>query len=340
MTIRIKFLILFISIFTTKLQSQVLEYHTDVTVTPEQKLFTKVKYRIQVNNEDERDIGEIKIRHSGKSKFKVKEAKISFNNEVVRKLKKKEFTTTNAYSSSTFHQDDLITRFKLHWDNYPYIIEYLYEELEEDYLFIGYWSPYVKEKWTTKNAELSVHIPSTYKVNINTDEGFQYEENVNINIKTLKWTYTDYKLPESEYFSPSFRSIIPFVKIVPDQFVYGVKGSTSNWKEYAKWVENLNADADDLPNSEKTKIDNLIKDAKTDEEKLDILYKYMQENTHYVNVDIDLGGFKSYPASYVCKNKYGDCKALTTYMKSMLNYAGIKAYYTHKHRSKYRKNRY
>lgn len=328
MNIRTPLFLVFMSVFFTQVQAQILDYHTDVTITPEHKLITKVYYKIQVNNEDQRNIGEIKIHHSGKSKFKVKEAKISYNNEVVRKLKKKEFTTTNAHSSSTFYQDDLITRFKLHWDNYPYIIEYNYEEIEEDYLFIEYWSPYVKDDWTTKNAELSVHIPSSYKVNINADEGFKHEEHTNLNIKTLKWTYTDYKLPESEYFAPSFRSIIPFVKIVPDQFVYGVKGSTSSWKEYAKWVENLNADANDLPQSEKNKIDQLVKEAKNTDEKIEILYKYMQENTNYVNVDIDLGGFKSYPASYVCKNKYGDCKALTTYMKSMLNHAGIKAYYT------------
>ena len=54
----------------------------------------------------------------------------------------------------------------------------------------------------------------------------------------------------------------------------------------------------------------------------------MQEKTRYVNISVGIGGWQPIKAEDVDRLSYGDCKALTNYMYSLLDYVGIKSIYT------------
>jgi hypothetical protein len=60
--------------------------------------------------------------------------------------------------------------------------------------------------------------------------------------------------------------------------------------------------------------------------KVSVLYNYLQQNTHYVGIQLGIGGWQTYDANYVATKKYGDCKALSNFMISLLKEAGIKAH--------------
>ena len=53
----------------------------------------------------------------------------------------------------------------------------------------------------------------------------------------------------------------------------------------------------------------------------------MQQNTHYILIVLGMGGWQPCDAAYVAQNKYGDCKALSNYMISLLKEANINAKY-------------
>lgn len=72
----------------------------------------------------------------------------------------------------------------------------------------------------------------------------------------------------------------------------------------------------------------MVKDAKSDEEKVQILYKHLQNKVRYIGVQLGIGGLSPFPNSYVESKSYGDCKALSNYMIGMLDAVNIKSYHT------------
>ncbi|MEM7107575.1 MAG: DUF3857 domain-containing protein [Bacteroidota bacterium] len=310
-----------------EIDAQVLEYSTDISFDGT-KLTTQKSYLVQVNRPDERSKGEIGIPHGDEDNFKVLYAEIiDKTGKVIRKIKKKDILTRSRFSSSTFYEDSQVTEISLFSGDYPYQIRYAYETQITDFTYLTYWTPPIHHEYTPNKSLLQINLPKELEVAIESSPEFIFTEEIENDSRLLTWQLNKMQIANQENYSANLLERIPSVLVAPELFHYGVDGSLSNWTNYGDWFLDLNANVFDLTENEKRKVDELIRDLSGTREKVEILYHYLQDNTTYVNVSIDLGGLQSYPASYVCENKYGDCKALTTYMKALLDYAGITSNY-------------
>ncbi|MGB5822381.1 MAG: DUF3858 domain-containing protein, partial [Saonia sp.] len=135
---------------------------------------------------------------------------------------------------------------------------------------------------------------------------------------------------KQESLSPPFNTIAPKLSARLANFSYkGYDAQVNNWNDLGKWLdENLLKGRTDLPENTKFRAKSLVQGIEDDLEKAKIIYKYVQDNTRYISVQIGIGGFQPISAIDVDRVKYGDCKGLSNYTKALLEVVGVKSYYT------------
>ncbi len=99
----------------------------------------------------------------------------------------------------------------------------------------------------------------------------------------------------------------------------------NNTSDLYNWYRSLVEQINDTPEAFKEKTLSLLKDCKTDEEKIKAIYYWVQDNIRYIAFEDGIAGFKPDEAQNVYKKKYGDCKGMANLTKQMLKIAGFDA---------------
>jgi len=245
---------------------------------------------------------------------------------IIRKLKNKEITDQSYISDISLYEDEFVKSFELKHNDYPYRVVFSYKKTISKFCNILLLDCRERMQPIT-HRKVVVKAPTNYPIKYKQLEIDPPQISSIKNIRTYTWEFS-YKPVIAEK-NKSYNTLkAPQLYVVPLNFKYGLPGSMENWETFGNWNYRLNQNRDLLPESEKIIIDKLLNGVGNEREKAEILYYYLQDNTRYINVKFDVGGLRTYPAEYVCKNRYGDCKALTNYMKSILKYAGINSIYT------------
>lgn len=122
---------------------------------------------------------------------------------------------------------------------------------------------------------------------------------------------------------------VPQVVLAPLSFnMEGYDCDMTNWETFGKWSYDLKQGRDVLPESIKQKIHAMTDTCTTDRSKVEVIRKFMGDNTRYISIQLGIGGYQTMTVDEVVKKGMGDCKALTNYFCAMLHEVGIPANYT------------
>lgn len=308
---------------------QVIDYMTKINATGK-SLIIETTLLIEINDPSCRSLAHVSIPCRKDEKVEITEACIIDRfGKTVRSVRKSDIEISSDIDYGTFFSDDLKMSFSLYWHEYPYRIRYSYRKIIENYIYITRWTPYYFPYLPVKSASLSIVAPSSLDITFFRRGEFKTDSSLYDEDIVYQWSAKDLPAIKKEKFSPAISDLLPQVIAVPGEFRYEVPGFLKSWQTYGKWFDDLTQGLDILTPEEKVITSRLITGISDRKEIVRTLYHYLQDNTRYVNVTLETGGFKPYPATYVCKNKYGDCKALTVYMKALLREAGIESFYVH-----------
>lgn len=244
----------------------------------------------------------------------------------IKTYKSSDFKNRSLTSDGTLYDDNRAVELSFYNASYPFTVEYSYEKDFKGYLAFPSWSPMSYYDLAVEKSSYTLTAPEALKVKFLTSFNLKTDSTKANRQVTYSWAVKNLTAHEYEPMSVGLREISPWVSASPNKFEYdNSKGSVESWKDLGTWVYGLSRDVQSLPEPMKIKVKQLVASAKTDREKITLLYKYLQANTRYVSVQLGIGGFKPIAAEKVAAVNYGDCKALSNYMKSMLDAVDIKS---------------
>jgi Domain of Unknown Function with PDB structure (DUF3857)/Transglutaminase-like superfamily len=247
----------------------------------------------------------------------------------VRSLKKSEIKDQPVYSASNLIDDSRIKYHNFYCKDFPYTVEYESEMTKTETMFLPDWSPLSARNVAVEESICSFTTPVEYRLRFKA-YNMTGAPVITTNGKTTTniWKISQQPAIAREYASPAFHELAPYISFGPTDFkLDDFSGSLRNWNDYGKFMNTLISGLDEIPQNVKDKVVQVTSGAKSTSEKLKLLYDFLQQNTHYISVQLGVGGWRPFPASYVASNGYGDCKALSNYMVALLKVIGIKANY-------------
>ncbi|MES2329095.1 MAG: DUF3857 domain-containing protein [Bacteroidota bacterium] len=293
------------------------------------KAVIKHKYAITVLNEDGDDFAYYVNSYSNlRSLSDISGRLLDADGKVLKTIKKKDISDMSTSDDETMLTDTRVKRYAFYNKNYPYTVEFEDEQDLNGIFHLSAWHPIEDEKFSVQQSRFIVEVPADYQLRFK-QLNYTGSPVITNNKNTIyTWEMVNRMPMITESYQPSAWDIAPLVFVAPSQFsIANYTGNMSTWQGLGQFVMELNKKRDELPESIKAEVHKLADGITNKTDKIKALYSYLQKNTRYIGIQLGIGSWQPFEAKYVAEKKYGDCKALSNYMVSLLKEAGIKAYY-------------
>lgn len=247
---------------------------------------------------------------------------------VIKKIKKGDLRFSSV-SEGAGTDDNFSITYICSLPGYPCTVEYTYQEKWKNGIAsYPVFAPQNRYSVSVEKSDLRIETPLNVEMRERNNFGGSLKKETVGDKNIYSISLNNLKAVLGEPLSPSIGEVLPVMMTAPADMCYdSFCGNMKDWNSYGLWIASLLKGRDQLSPDLAAKLQDMVKGAKTDKEKIGIIYDYLQKNTRYVSIQLGIGGYQPIDALTVSKMGFGDCKGLTNLMKAMLASVGIASNY-------------
>ena len=250
-----------------------------------------------------------------------------------KKIKVTDFKTQSSPSQGVFYDDVKETSF-----DYPRMMKGSISHVETDhynkdirFLSTFYFSNYLPSHSATYSVTYPEDMDIRYIIRNDDKKMVTVKEIVKGKKKRLEFTASDVK--NYEFFGDG--TSVPYYGMHVIVYVASYKNNSetipvfSSLNELYKWNAAFLNNINQVPDENLKKIaDSICLNKKTDWDKAQGIYHWVQDHVKYVAFEEGLEGFVPRQAADVCSKRYGDCKDMASILTAMMKVSGLNACFT------------
>lgn len=251
-----------------------------------------------------------------------------------KKIKVTDFKTSDDQRGSVFYDDVKETLF-----DFPGVAAGSIGTLKLNYAHedAHLLSPfYFSRRIPVINSQVSISFPKDMKIKyllkgndtsvikMNTDSR-RNEITYTFSVKDLPAENRYPDAPDNAWYSPHVIFYIENYKDEDGKTISYLANTNDLFELDKDYVKNINKE---VGPALQHVIDSLTDKVNNNEEKARKIYNWVQQNIKYVAFEAGMEGFVPRDANLICNRRFGDCKDMSSILTTMLNKAGVPAYYT------------
>ena len=232
-------------------------------------------------------------------------------------------------SEGIFYSDAKVCMVSIPLETKGLPVNFSYEKKYKDVKYLT--SVYFHENIPVEEKAIVFNIPSWLEVELRefNFDGFGITKETKQENGVTSFIYRMKNIPslQREYNSPNMAKSFPHIIVVSKSFTDNGQKKVlfESVKDLYSWYNSLCKEVKNNPDELKPIVTQLTKDKKTDVEKVESMYYWVQEKVRYIAFENGIMRFRPEPAQNVLKNKYGDCKGKANLITQMLKLAGYDA---------------